>query len=93
MINATLVWVLTYLWYGIDQSLRMMTPQMDRQVKIPMNKVAFLESFGLVLATRINLEDEVEVEHRTSPDKINRYVYENISILLRNNDRPYIPFK
>ena len=93
MINATLVWVLTYLWYGINQSLRIMTPQMDRQAKVPMNEVAFLESPGLVLGTGINLEDEVKVERRTPPDKINRYFYETISILLKNNDRSYIPFK
>ena len=93
MINATLVWVLTYLWYGINQSLRIMTPQTDRQVEVPMNKVAFLESVGLVLGTSINLEDEVEVERRTPLDKIDRYFYETILILLRNNDRPYIPFK
>ena len=58
-----------------------------------MNKFSFLESVGLVLDTGINLEVEVNVERRTPLDKIDRYFYETISILLRNNDRPYKPFK
>ena len=45
---------------------------MDRHVEVPKNKVAFLESVGLVLDTSINLEDEVEVERRTRLDKIDR---------------------
>jgi hypothetical protein len=65
----------------------------DRRVEVPMNKVAFLEFVGLVFDTGIILEDELEDGRRTSLDKIDRYFYETISSLLRNNDRPYIPFK
>ena len=87
MINVTLVWILMYLWHGINQPLRIVIPQMDKQVEVPMNNVAFLESVGLVLDTGINFEDEVELKRRTPLDKIDRYIYETISILVRNNDR------
>ena len=93
MINAALVWVLAYLWYRINQSLRITTPSMDKQARVPMYKVASLESVRLVKGTGISLEDEVDIERRTPLDKIDRYFYETISIMLRNNDRPYVPFK
>jgi hypothetical protein len=65
----------------------------DEHVEVPMNKVAFLELVGLVFDTSFILEDELE-DGRTSPDKIDRYFYETIWGLLRNNgSRPYIPFK
>ena len=58
-----------------------------------MNKVALLEFVGLVFDTGIILEDELDGRRRTPLDKIDRYFYENISNLLRNNIRPDIPFK
>jgi hypothetical protein len=59
-----------------------------------MNEAVFLEFFGLLFVdTSIVLEDELEVGCRTSLDKMDGYFYANISSLLRNNDRPYIPFK
>jgi hypothetical protein len=59
-----------------------------------MNEAVFLEFFGLLFVdTSIVLEDELEVGCRTSLDKMDGYFYATISSLLRNNDRPYIPFK
>ena len=58
-----------------------------------MNKVAFLEFVGFLFDSGIVLEDEFEDRRWPSFDKINIYFYETISSLLRNNGRPYIPFK
>ena len=58
-----------------------------------MNKVALLEFVGFMFDSGIILEDELEVGCRTSLDKIDKYFYETISSLLRNDCRPYIPFK
>ena len=58
-----------------------------------MNKGALLKFVGLVFDTGIVLENELEVECRTFLDEIYRYFYATISSLLRNNERPYIPFK
>ena len=54
----------------------MITPQVDGQVKVPKDKVIFLEFFGLVFDTITILEDKLEVGLRTSLDKIDRYFYE-----------------
>ena len=70
-----------------------MTLQMDIQVEVPMNRVAWLEFAGLVFDTGIILEDELEGVRRTSLDKIHRYFYEALLTLLKNIDRSYIPFK
>ena len=88
MVNETLVWVLTYLWYGINQSLRIGTPKIYRHVEVRMNNVAMLEFVGLVFDTGIILEDELEDGRRTSLDK--KYFYESISSLFGNHGRPYI---
>ena len=40
--------------------MRMVTPQVDRRVEVPMNKVAFLEFVGLVINTSFVLEDEFQ---------------------------------
>ena len=40
--------------------MRMVTPQVDRHVEVPMNKVAFLEFVGLVLNTSFVPEDEFQ---------------------------------
>jgi hypothetical protein len=71
----------------------MSTPQVDRHVKIPNYKVAFLELVGLVFDTSIVFEDKLEGGPWTFFDKIDRYFYEIICGLHRNNGRPYIPFK
>ena len=64
----------------------MITPQVDRHVKVPDDKVAFLEFVGLVFDTSIILEDKLEVGPRVglkvSIHKIDRYFYETISCLL-----------
>ena len=57
----------------------MITPQVDRHIKVPNDEVSFLEFIGLVFATSIILEDKPEVELETSRHKINRYFYETIS--------------
>ena len=62
----------------MDQSPRMITPQVDRHVKVPKDEVAFLEFFGHVFDTGIILEDKLEVRLRTSLHKMDRYFYENI---------------
>ena len=59
----------------------MITPQVDGHVKVPDDKVAFLEFAGLVFGTSIILEDKLEVGLRTSLRKMNRYFYETISCL------------
>ena len=56
----------------------MITPQLDRHVKVPKDKVAFLECVGLVLDTGIILEDKLEVVLRASLHKMDRYFYETI---------------
>ena len=60
----------------------MIAPQVDRHVKVPKDKVTFLEFFGLVFDTVTILEYKLEVRFRTSPDKIDRYFYETKSCLL-----------
>lgn len=70
-----------------------MTPQMDRRVEVPTDKVAFFEFVGLEFDAGIVLQDELKEGRRTSLDKIDRYFYETISRLLRNNGSPYLPFK
>ena len=60
----------------------MITPQVDRHVKVPKDKVTFRERFGLVFDTVTVLEDKLEVGLRTSLDKIDRYFYETILCLL-----------
>ena len=42
----------------------MITPQVDGHVKVPDDKVAFLEFVGLVFDTSIILEDKLEVGPR-----------------------------
>ena len=56
----------------------MITPQVDRHVKVPKDKVAVLELVGLVFDTSIILEDKLEVGLRPFPHwhKIDRYFYE-----------------
>ena len=56
----------------------MITPQVDIHVKVPDDKVAFLEFVGLVFDTSIILEDKLEIGLRTSLHKIDRYFYETI---------------
>ena len=94
MLNVALLSALTYL-HEIDQSIRMITPQVDRHINGPYDKVAFLEIFGLVFDTGINgiiLEDKLEVGLRTFLHKVDRYFYETISCLLWGR-MGYIPFK
>ena len=56
------------------------TQQVDRQVNVPKDKIAFLEFIGLVFGTGNVLEDKLEVGLRRSPlgspHKIDRYFYE-----------------
>ena len=67
---------------------------MDIRVEFPMKGVVLLEFVGLVFDTGMMIdEDELEDGDRASLDKIDRNFYVTISNLLRNNDRPYIPFK
>lgn len=68
---------------------------MDEHVEVPVNKNIFLEFAGLVFDAGVILEDELEVGRRTSLDKCDKYIYENVSSLLRNNGRlqVYIPCK
>ena len=75
-----------------DQPTRMITPQMDRQVKVPKDKVTLLEFVRLVFDTSIIFEDKLEVRHRMFLHKRDRYLYENISCLLWDRIG-YIPFK
>ena len=58
-----------------------------------MKKAASLELVGSVYDAAIVLQDELEDGRRTSFDKFDKYFYECICDLLRNNGRPYIPFK
>ena len=66
----------------IFQSPRMITSQVNRHVKFPNDKVAFLEFFGRVFDTSIILEDKLEVGLRATLHKRDRYLYVNISCLL-----------
>ena len=59
----------------------MITLQVDKHVKVPKDKVAFLECVRLVFDTGIFLEDKLKVVLRTSLHKIDRYFYENVSCL------------
>ena len=54
----------------------MVTPQVDRHVKAPDDKVAFLEFLGPVFDTSIIFEDKLEVGLQTSLHKRDRYFYE-----------------
>ena len=72
--------------------MRMIISQVDRHVKVPKDKVTFLEFVGLVFDTGNTLEDKLEVGPRTSLHKINRYFYETISCPLWDRIG-YIPFK
>ena len=56
------------------------------------SNVVLLESVGLAYDAGIVLQDELEDGLRTSLDKFDKYFYESICSLLRNNSRPYIPF-
>ena len=58
-----------------------------------MNKNVILKFARLVFDSSVILEDELEVGCRTSLDKFDKYFYETILRLLRNNGWPYIPFK
>lgn len=66
---------------------------MDRRVDVPMNKVTFLEFSGLVFDASFVFEDELEGGRWTFLDKMDEYLYESICGLLRNDTRPYVPFK
>ena len=57
----------------------MITPQVDRHIKVPNDEFFFLEFIGLVFETGIILDDKPEVELGTSLYKIDRYFYETIS--------------
>ena len=71
----------------------MMAAQVDRRINVPTNKVTFFEIIGLLFDTSMIFEDELEVGPRTPLNKIDKYFYKTSSSLLRNNDRPCIPFK
>jgi hypothetical protein len=92
IINIALVLVLTYL-YRINQPLTMTTPQVNRHVEAPINKVTFPKLVGRVFDASIILEDELEVRVRlaglTSLHKIDRYFYENCMNLYINESRLY----
>ena len=63
---------------------------MDEHVEVPTNSNAvFLEFVGLAYDAGIVLQDEFEDGLRTSLDKFDKYFYEGICNLLRNNNRPY----
>ena len=55
-----------------------MITQVDRHVKVPQDKVAFLEFVRLVFDTGIIFEDKLEARLWTSLHKIDRYFYETI---------------
>ena len=69
----------------------MITPQVDRHVKFPDDKVALLEFVGLVFDTGTILEDELEVGLWTSLHKMDRYFYETIVYIVSvmKGDRLY----
>ena len=69
-----------------------------KRVEVPLNKVVFREFWGpwlllLLIDTSIILEDELEVECRTSLSKMDGYFYATILSVLRDNGMCYIPFK
>ena len=57
--------------------MRMITPKVDRHVKVPKEMIAFLEFFELRLMfdTSIILEDKLKVGLRTALHKMDRYFY------------------
>ena len=66
---------------------------MDEHVEFPIHEAAFIELVGLVYDASIILQDELEDGRRTPLDKFDKYFYERICDLLRNDGRLYIPFK
>jgi hypothetical protein len=59
----------------------------DRHVKVPKDKVTFLEFVGLVFDTDVVLgilEDKLEIGLRTCLNKIDRYFYKTILSIVRN---------
>ena len=58
-----------------------------------MKQVAFLEFDGLVFDACFILEYELEDGRRAYLDKFDKYFYNSICNLLRNNGKSYIPFK
>jgi hypothetical protein len=70
-----------------------MTLKVYRRVESPMNEVVFLENFGALFVASIIFELELEERGRTFPDKTDKYFYATILSVLRDNGRPYIPFK
>ena len=67
--------------------------KVDGHVDAPMNTLTFLDLVGLVYDAGFVLQHELKVGRRASLDKFNKYFYESISGLLRNNRRPHVPFK
>ena len=61
----------------------MSRPQVDRHVKVPKDKVTFLECVGLVLDTGIIHEDKLNVVLRTSLHKMDRYFYKTIVSVMK----------
>ena len=51
---------------------------MDRHVKVPDDRLVFLEFLGLVFDASIILDDKLEVGLWTSLHKIDKYFYETI---------------
>ena len=67
----------------------MTIPQVDDEhVKVPMNKAAFFELVGPVHTAGVVLQNELEDGRRTCLDKIDKYFYEAISSLVRQDGRP-----
>jgi hypothetical protein len=70
----------------------MVTPQLDRHVEVPKNKVAFLEYDGRALDTGSNLgiilEDKLKIGLRTSLDKIDGYSYKAMLSIFQNKAGP-----
>ena len=60
----------------------MIRQRVDIHVKVPKDKVAFLEFIGLAFDTRIILEGKLEVGLRAFLHEIDRYFYKTISCLL-----------
>jgi hypothetical protein len=61
--------------------------QVDRHVKVPKDKVAFLESVGLIFDANIIpgiLEDKLNIGLWTCLNKIDRYFYKTILSIVRN---------
>ena len=66
---------------------------MGEHVEVPVDKNVFPECSGLVFDTDVTLEDELEVGRRTSLNKYHNYIYATVTGMIRNDGRPYIPFK